>query len=412
MAAGEKTKLHIVRPDPEAEQRIDREHRKKRVLRLLIVVIIVAAVIVVFFVQRHFRSYDSYHVYALEERYDTETTRFTTFAGKLVRYSTDGATCTDTDNDAVWVVSYDMGSPSAVVCDSYLLIADISGKTLTVVDTEGETYEITTNLPILRADIAENGRVAVLTTEGDICYLSVYDSEGNEVAGGEFHDGSGGYPMDIALSDDGDCLAMAALTIDSGESSSVISFYDFSGESQDEDSSAESESGGTQESSYTYEGTVIPDIEFISSDSLLAYGDDRVILFDDTTGGQEPTVIEPDSQIKAVFSSDSYFGLLTRSGGEGSGNAVRLYKTDGTEAKTISTGAQYSGAQFLDSGEICLTNGSVCAIYTVNGHCKYYGKSDSDFYEVVSTGFFRRYQFARQGTTELVGLRGLHFSAD
>src|SRR3712207_1207999 len=91
-----------------------------------------------------------------------------------------------------------------------------------IADKDGQKKALTTDLPIVEAQVASNGSVAVLMQNGKIGYLRIYDIEGNITANGEVHLDSSGYPLSIAYSQDGQRLAVALANINSGKVKSTL----------------------------------------------------------------------------------------------------------------------------------------------------------------------------------------------
>lgn len=382
----------------EIEKKVNEQHRKNR-RRVILFLLVVAAVIALLFVVRQFRTYTGYRVLSTTDRQDTDATGFLNFGEYYIRYSNDGAVCSDTKDESVWNVSYEMSSPIAEANENYLVIADQGGKTVEVINQNGRMHTITTDLPISRVDVAGNGSTAVMMEENNVCYLTVYTRSGRKVANGEFHDENGGYPLDVAISDDGENLAVSSLDISSGSSSSTLSFYNFGSAGQAKDNNLVSEK--------KFSGTVIPDIVY-RGDRLLAFGSDKVMAF---TGSASPKAdftinLESGSEIMAIAYNDKYFGLLLSKNSEDTGNELDIYRTNGGKVSTVSMDARYSAIGFMRNDQIYLSNGGLCAIYTLRGHCKYHGNSDADIRSVLSTRRFRRYVFIEQGKTEVVRLRG------
>ena len=108
-------------------------------------------------------------------------------------------------------------------------------------------------------------------------YLQLYDKSGGQLASGELHVQNSGYPLDVALSENGEKLAVSMLDINGGSVKTVIAFYNFGTVGQN--------SIDKIVSSYSYADMVIPQIRYLAEDTMVAFGDNRVILF---TGAQKP----------------------------------------------------------------------------------------------------------------------------
>ena len=397
MAEFTKVDLKAVKTDWDEVERKIQEHRKKRMIRILIVVAICIVLFLLCMIFRHVKHYYAYRPLTSIERTDTEATQFSQFQGKEVKYSNDGASLIDVNGDTVWTQSFDMQDPVLAVRNEYLAFADRGGKVIYILNGEGLQGKVSVDLPIDKIDVSDKGTVAALMTENSAAHLGLYDLSGTRLVEGALHFENSGVPMDLSISSDGMKLAMSLLDIETGQCRSSINVYDFDAAGQQKTDNL----AGT----FQYEDTVIPEIAYLDNDRLIAFADNKLIPLTAGTKPGEGRIVELDKEVKAVFHSDRYVGLLLAQGSKKSGNTLAIYNESGTVVKEIPLDEGYSKASFLYNGEICLLRGKRCAIYTMNGLQKYKGNSNTTNYEVLSTGRYRRYLFIREGKTELVRLK-------
>jgi hypothetical protein len=226
-------------------------------------------------------------------------------------------------------------------------------------------------------------------------YLQLYDKSGSQLAAGELHVQNSGYPLDIALSENGEKLAVSMLAINEGTVKTVIAFYNFGAVGQN--------SIDKIVSSYSYADLVIPQIRYMTGDTLVAFGDDRIILF---TGSQKPTeskTISLTQEVKSIFYDEKHFGLIY----DGSEKKHRLeyYDLSGSIAQEISFDTDYSGVEVLDNGNLCILGEDSCEIYNGKGLCKFQYTFDKSLYSVFSGRLQSDYTFILEGETQKVKLK-------
>ena len=261
-----------------SKEQQDNQKKSIRKRILLIALIIVAAIIAYVILVNAFKSWTRYTTVSSIERMDSEAARFVPFGEDIIRYSNDGASLTDLENNVLWSQSFEMQSPIVSVRGDYIAFADQEGKSIYVMShSEGFQTRITTELPIVKADVDTRGNIAVLMKESDVSYLGMYNISGTKIAEGAIHFESSGFPLDLSLSPDGNMMAVSSLTIANGQVGTSIHFYRFT---QDEQ-----ENGDNLAQTLTYDDTVIPRIHYLDNNSLIAYGDNKVII---TGGSSKP----------------------------------------------------------------------------------------------------------------------------
>ena len=116
------------------------------------------------------------------------------------------------------------------------------------------------------------------------------------MAAGELHVQNSGYQLDIALSEDGPKLAVAMLDINEGSVKTTIAFYNFGAVGQN---SIDKIVG-----SYSYPDMLISRIRYMKDDTMVAFGDSKVVIFSGTQKPAESTGIEITEEVKSIFYDD------------------------------------------------------------------------------------------------------------
>ena len=398
MADTKKKGLHTVKKADQREyQRQLREHRMNVLKRTII-----AAVVTLLFVggtalYMSLRQYTAYDIRASVERADTKATQFQEFQGNILKYSNDGAFYTDHNNEMIWNQTYEMSKPTVDFCGNYLVIYDKQGKDIYILNKSGLVHSIETNYPITQVSVAGQGTIAVLMDNRSKGLLSLYDKEGNVLVNGAIHSEKGGYPVAIALSDDAIKLGVSMLDVKDGTVKSTLAFYNFG--------SVGENAIDHVVSVVTYDDMFMPELDFVSKDCMLAITDKGVIIFEGSQTPKETTRIDFAEEVKSVFYNKEYIGTVCDSTDETIHNIVRVYDFNGKMKMEENTDVEYSDVALLSSNEVCISNRSVCDIYTVQGVFKFHYEFEEELYGVIPGGSSLNYTFILNGVTEQVRLK-------
>lgn len=380
----------------EYQQKIQ-EHRLNVLKRT-----IAAAVVTLLFVggtvlYMSLRQYTDYDVRASVERADTRATQFKEFQGNILKYSNDGAFYTDHNNEMIWNQTYEMSNPTVDICGDYLTIYDKKGKDIYIMSKSGLVHSVETNYPITQVSVAGQGTIAVLTDNQSKGLLTLYDKEGNVLVNGAVHGEKGGYPIAIALSDDAIKLGVAMLDVNDGTVKSTLAFYNFGAVGEN--------AIDHMVSVATYDDMLIPELDFVSEDCMIAVADTKIMIFEGSQTPKETTQIELTSEAKSVFYNEKYIGLVYNSNDEAIHNVLQVYNLNGKLMMEETSDVEYTNVELLSSDEVCISNRTVCDIYTVRGVFKFHYEFDEELYSVMPGGSDLNYTFILNGVTKQVRLK-------
>lgn len=402
MTGQNKPKLQTVTMDMEELDQKIREHRIAVLKKAGIVLAILVGLWLIGYIVSQVWRFDGHVVKSSVERLDTAATTFVEFDGNILKYSNDGAFYTDKSNGMIWNQTYEMLNPIVALSDKYIAIGDKKGNLIYILNKDGCCGKVETTKPIVQVKVANQGTVAVLMEENGVGYLKLYDKSGKELAEGEVHAENSGYPLDIALSRDGEKLAVSMLDIKNGNVKSILSFYNFGSAGQKKIDNVI----GTS----SYSDMIIPQIDFVSNDRMIAASDKKLMIF---TCGQKPEVkkeIEYKSQMRTLFYDDKYIGMILDNDGEKDAEkqevyTMKIYDNHGRIIKEQAFSATYRKAEFMSNHEILLLNDDECTIYTLRGVQKYHETWDKSVYKIMPGSTFRRYLFIAEGETDTVKLK-------
>lgn len=398
MAERDKKGLHTVKTADmeEYEQKI-REHRLKLLKLaaiLTFITIITVAGIGLFMTMRHYEDFD---ILSSLERSDTEATHFVEFNGNVLKYSNDGAFYTDTSNELIWNQTFQMSNPQIDICQGYLAVYDKKGTMVYILTPDGLQGSIETAMPITQVCIAAQGTIAVLMQKDSAGYLALYDKKGDNLAEGAIHGEKGGYPIAIALSQDAIKLAVSILDINDGNLKSTVAFYNYGSVGQNVSDNLVGAN--------SISDMVIPELEFTSNDSMVAFGDSKILLFEGTQKPQMIGEVPIEKQAKAVFHNENYIGIVFSNEDEAVTHHLLVYDLKGKLVIEKDFDLDYTSIEFLSNNEICIMSENACDIYSIKGIYKFHYEFKQNLYKVIPGGMGLNYTFILRDATEKVRLK-------
>lgn len=380
----------------EYKQKI-REHRLKILKRTLVTALIVFVIIAGLFLFLALRHYEDFDVNSTVERSDTAATIFEEFQGNILKYSNDGALYTDTYNERIWNQTYEMAKPTIDMCEDYLAIYDKKGTQIYIMTSQGLVSNIETTMTIEQVSIAAQGTVAVLMGDQSNSYLVVYDKNGKELVNGAIYGEDGGYPIAIALSNDAIKLAVSMLDINDGNVKTMIAFYNFGSVGENEIDRIVSAN--------SFSDMVIPQLDFVSDDRMVAYGDSEIAIFEGTQKPKLAQEIPLTGEAKSIFNNNKYVGVVYSNNDEKLTHHVAVYDMHGFTVMEKDFSQEYTEIGFLSNNEVCILNNHSCDIYTVRGIYKFHYDFDEELYKVISGGTGLNYTIILENSTEKVRLK-------
>ncbi len=395
MSDNKRNNLRMVSPEESEGQ--TRRRRLRRLLCAAIIIIVCIVVLIVYLLLVHFVTYREYTVTDEVDRTDTQATNYLAFGDGYIQYSNDGASYLTTQDAPVWTPGYEMENPMVATCQSYFAITDRQGETVYVLNEEGLQGEISVSMPISKIAVASQGTVAVLMMDSGTGYLSLFDKTGDPIAEGAIHVENTGTPVDIALSTDGENLAVAIVDVSTGTAQTTLNFYNFGAAGQNQiDNLVES---------FTCADTIMPEIVYVEEDTMLAFANTGAYVFEGDSDPHESAFVEAEDEIQSIFYDDSYFGLVYVDATEDPGRRIVVYDTNGRQCASITTDYFYDSISFLKDHEICLLNEDRCDIYTLNGRLKVACEPDEALKAVFRRSGYQNYLILTDNATERVRMR-------
>ena len=358
------------------ELRLSR-HKRNIVKKTVITVVAIAAAVtaVGFYIEK--RSYHNYKVVQSSEQEDVVSTSYIEMDGDILRYSPDGVSLVSDKMGTLWSETYQMQNPVADVNGTRAVIADKDGTTLEIYDKSGKTGSVTTSYSIIKARVSKSGLVASILDGGDDTWIDFYSTDGILIAENQTKIDDPGYPLDIAVSEDGVVMMVTYQFVDGSDTTSYVAFYNFGDVGQNEDDRIVS--------GYKYEGVVVPQIQYLSNNRSIALKDNGFTIYQGSQIPKEVKTIETDKEIVSTFYDDDMVGLVFKNDSKDKQYIMEVYNTaDGKLKFKEDFNIPYTTIK-LSGGNILMYNSSQMCVMNSRGVQKYLGSVDGtikDFFKI------------------------------
>lgn len=375
--AAPKQEISRARPvsNVDYETRLAR-HKRAAMRRTLIFVTAIAAAVVLLVVFMEKRSYGNYKILQTSEQEDVISTRYAEMDGKILRYSPDSVSLVNNRMETQWSETHAMQNPIADVRGSYAVVADRDGTTMEIYDRDGLTGSVSTSYSIIKARISQNGLVAAILANGEDTWINFYSYDGSLIAENQTKMDDPGYPLDVAVSNDGLVMMVTYQFVDGGDTTSYVAFYNFGDVGQNEDDRIVS--------GYTYEGVVIPQVLYLGGSNSVAVREDGFTLYKGKQIPKEHKTTKVEKEIVSTFFDKDTIGLVFKSGDKEKPYTMEVYNTDGNLKFEKKFSIPYTTVK-MSGGNILLYNNSQICVMNSRGVEKYMGTIDgvvNDFFKI------------------------------
>jgi hypothetical protein len=289
-----------------------------------------------------------------------------------------------------------MQNPIVDVCGDYVAVGDYKKSKIYVLDSTGPQGEIDTTLPIQNLCVSGTGNVAVILEEGEVTWVKLYNKEGQNIANDRTTMDKSGYPVAIAMSDDGIMLCVSYLIIDGGALKSSVAYYNFGNVGQNEIDNLVA--------GYNFDESIVSYVDFINENTSFALGDNRLGIF---KGAQKPESVfetEITRKVKSVFSNKDYIGLVYADGKSDNPYHIDVYNTSGDIVFSKDFSLDYSDIVF-NKDWVIIYDSDECVIYNLDDVEKYRGFFKESIVEMVPTDSLTKYLLVSGTRTDEIQLK-------
>lgn len=358
-----------------------RQHKTKFARRTLACVIIVSVIGIAAFLYIYLQTYTGVRVTETYKVGNASDNSYQEFAGGVLKYSRDGIAYLNNGGKEQWNLPYQIKNPFLDVNSQSAAVADKGGNNIMVFQKDGLKGEIKTTLPIEKIAVSEQGIVAAVLKNESTPRIICYDTAGNVLVEHKSSVTGIGYPVDIAISPDGEVMQAVYLSVNEGKMSSRVCYYNF-GEMG-------AEKIDHQVTEKEYKESIIGTGFFVNETVSAVVGDNCLTIFKGKEEPKETAAVEIKGEIQSVFHSDKYIGILLKA--EGSGRCeLCLYNASGKKVLSRGFGGTYKSAK-ISGGQIILYDGKKCSIFTRFGIHRFEGEMNNNILEIFPAFGINKY---------------------
>ncbi|MBQ2288790.1 MAG: hypothetical protein II251_08815 [Lachnospiraceae bacterium] len=308
------------------------------------------------------RTYHNYDIVREIERKSDTSAHYYFSSDGILCYSKDGVSFANNKGDVLWDQVFGMESPKMDACEDYFAIGDIGANSVFVFNKQGMEGRLSLEKPIQDVRVSKQGIVAVVLADGMANQINLYDKNGKILASIKATIATTGYPLTMALSEDGTRLVVSYVLFNGGKVNSQLIFYNFSNK----------ENSGKPAEVYTFE-ELLPKIRFVDDTTVIACGESAFYSYQ-----FKETVLEQYSQkfgaeAKSVVMTDKHIGIITKNTEESVTDKktdkyrAQMYRYSGRRAGEFTFDFDYKSVSASDD-KILLYNDQECEIYSYHGH--------------------------------------------
>lgn len=367
--------------------------RTKSLIKIIIAVIVIAALAVfltTFIKERRYGTYGAYEVVA-EQKVTSDKIAYYNHDNRLSIVSINGAKALDGTGALKWEASFGLEDPTVVSCNEVSAIADIGGTSIYVISKEGIPHTINVNYPIVQVEVAQQGVVAVLMDDGQNDVIRMYDIDGKLRVDIGTKTKTEGFPVDIALSEDGKKLATLYVSFKGDEIVSKVTFYnaDAVGKNFIENIVGQK----------VFENCLVYDIDFLGNNTVGIMTEKGFVLYDMK---EIPEFVSEQTFEDTIIDLDMYdtgVCVVTEKSGE---RTMTFFDLKGEQSGVVRKLPEYDVLR-ADNDEAVLYSPRSVSIYRKNGTKKYSGEFDGTLDNVYFGGDLR-YFLVDSGTIRTIKL--------
>ena len=353
------------------------KNRRSRVVALGMAVIgLIALVLVV-----NLKTYTGVHTTDTIKVSGAADNSYAEFADGVFKYSRDGIVYLNLEGEEQWNLPYQIKTPLIDTNDVSAAVADKGGNDIMVFQEDGLKGEIQTTLPIEKISVSEQGIVCAILKNESTPQIICYDTAGNILVEHKSSFSGMGYPMDVALSADGEVLQILYFYVEGGQMNSKVLYYNFgkAGEEKTDHQVTEKE----------YAGCIMASGFFMNKSISVAVGDNCFTIFKGDKTPKEVVTVELEKEIKSIFHNEKYIGVVLKNEGK-AGYEVHLYNTAGKSVMSEEFSGDYKNVKISDN-QVIMYDGKQCSIFMKNGIHKFEGEMSNNILEIFPVSGVNKY---------------------
>lgn len=372
------------------------KHRLTKIYRIALCIVLVIAVIAVVRVQIENKVYTDYQVMKTAGAIGSSDSVIKAYNGNLLSYSRDGISAYNGSGEQLWNQTYEMQDPIVDVAGEYVVTGDYKGNTIYIMNAAGPCGQINTNMVITNLRISEKGIVTAALDGGNVIWIEIYDSAGNNIVSERTSMNQTGFPVNTSMSSDNQKMAVSYLKAAGNGIKTSIAFYNFGDVGQNVVDKVVS--------GFDYEDMVIPFLQYFNSDTAVAVGENQLLVFG---GKQIPELraqTEVEKNIESIFWGDSAIALVYRNDEGEDKYRLDIYNLSAELILSRTFDLEYSNI-VLHSGNIIIYNEANVYIWNKKGLEKYNGDLGGNIRAVIPTKSSTKFIVVRNEGLETIKLK-------
>lgn len=346
--------------------------------------------------------YNIYHKYSGYKILDSvkidsgEGSKYVPFGDFVIKYSGDGISYID-GKETVWTEAFEMKAPIVDVCGEYLAICDKNTNDITIYNKNGRQGSITTNYPIVKIEVAQQGVVAALMEDKKADYIEVYDKSGTQLVSHKSLVNQNGYPLDFSLSDDGLKMAVSYLTVQGAIMNDKILFYNFSSVGKNSDERVVGEFKD-------YEGILVPTVQFVTNDDAIAIGENVLAIYKMKNTPVLKDKITFKEEIQKTFYNEEYVGMIFENSNSKNPYRLEVYNMGGSKVMETEINSDFEHFKFSGKN-VVMYNDLDCQIVSLKSVKKFKHNFKEEIREIIPLDESRTYLFMMNSSIDKIRLK-------
>lgn len=354
---------------------------KKKKYRKILLIGLAILCIMTFLIYRY-RTYHTMSSIKEISKEMSDSTQSFAYENGTICYNEDGISFLNSKGETEWNKTFSVRNPISSYCGDYIVVASKSGNEVKLLDDTGNMKSLTVSYPIIDAEVAEQGVIALMLQGDDGNYIELYDAAQEKLVSIKTTPTQNGYPMDIDVSSDGQNLVVSYLVVDGIETKSRIAFYNFGNEGKEKEDRLVA--------GFDFKDTVIPKVSYMGNSRVSAIGDNELVIF---KAGSKPSMkkeIEINESIKSIAVNEDYAALIVEAKESEEQYEARVYNRAGRQIMSHGFSYEFNKAS-LGDGELLLIGSYHCSILNFAGHEMFRHDFDKRVLDISPTGKARRY---------------------
>lgn len=353
---------------------------KKKIIIAIAVVVVFVAMIATYFVAKY-QTYDHIEISETYENKNKDNANYVSCMGGILRYSRDGVALLGKTGKEKWNQPCQMGNPIVDISKGSIIVADKGGTTILVFQEKGLKGEIKTTRTIEKVSVSEKGIVSAILKDDEAPQVMCYDAEGKVLVEHKVSLNKTGYPMDVALSEDGKTMMVSYLKTDGKKIIGKVVYYYFGGKANADKNHIVYE----QE----FDNTIVPVTAFLDHETSLVVADNALVFYDGLENPKEKVRVAVGQEIQSVAYDDQMVAIVVRNEGDAA-YKLHIYNKKGKELASVDVDKEYAQMK-VDAGEVLMYDGQMCNIFLKNGVHKFEGKTDENILEIFPLSGMNQY---------------------